>query len=48
MPRREVPLLLAPAMNRQMWESPPTVRNAAQLVADGVQLLGPASGEQAW
>lgn len=44
---REVPLLLAPAMNRQMWESPPTARNAAQLVADGVRLLGPASGEQA-
>lgn len=42
-----VPLLLAPAMNRQMWENPATQRNAAQLAADGVVLLGPASGEQA-
>ena len=44
---RECPLMLAPAMNRQMWENPATHRNAAQLQADGVQLLGPASGEQA-
>ena len=44
---RECPLLVAPAMNRQMWENPATRRNAAQLVADGVVLLGPASGEQA-
>jgi len=40
-------LLLAPAMNRQMWENPATQRNVTQLVADGVMLLGPASGEQA-
>jgi phosphopantothenoylcysteine decarboxylase/phosphopantothenate--cysteine ligase len=44
---RSCPLLLAPAMNRQMWESPATRRNVAQLQADGVQMLGPASGEQA-
>ncbi|MDD5174869.1 MAG: bifunctional phosphopantothenoylcysteine decarboxylase/phosphopantothenate--cysteine ligase CoaBC [Sterolibacterium sp.] len=44
---RECPLLLAPAMNRQMWENPATLRNVAQLAADGVVLLGPASGEQA-
>ncbi|HSN63285.1 MAG TPA: bifunctional phosphopantothenoylcysteine decarboxylase/phosphopantothenate--cysteine ligase CoaBC, partial [Azonexus sp.] len=44
---RECPLMLAPAMNRQMWENPATQRNAAQLQADGLQLLGPASGEQA-
>jgi len=44
---RECPLMLAPAMNRQMWENPATQRNAAQLAADGVHLLGPASGEQA-
>lgn len=44
---RDCPLLLAPAMNRQMWETPPTQRNAAQLKADGVTLLGPAVGEQA-
>lgn len=44
---RDCPLLIAPAMNRQMWENPATQRNVAQLVADGVQILGPASGEQA-
>jgi phosphopantothenoylcysteine decarboxylase / phosphopantothenate---cysteine ligase len=44
---RDCPLLLAPAMNRQMWENPATQRNVAQLVADGVQVIGPASGEQA-
>ena len=44
---RDCPLLAAPAMNRQMWESPATRRNMAQLAADGVHLLGPASGEQA-
>lgn len=44
---RDCPLLLAPAMNRQMWENPATQRNAAQLQRDGVALLGPASGEQA-
>lgn len=44
---RECPLLLAPAMNRQMWQNPATQRNAAQLRADGVLLLGPDSGEQA-
>jgi phosphopantothenoylcysteine decarboxylase/phosphopantothenate--cysteine ligase len=30
-----------------MWENPATQRNVAQLQADGVQILGPASGEQA-
>ena len=44
---RECPLLVAPAMNRQMWENPATRRNAAQLLADGVELLGPGAGEQA-
>lgn len=44
---RDCPLLVAPAMNRQMWEHPATLRNAAQLQADGVILLGPDSGEQA-
>ena len=44
---RDCPLLVAPAMNRQMWEHPATRRNAAQLLADGVTLLGPAAGEQA-
>lgn len=44
---RDCPLLVAPAMNRQMWESPATQRNVAQLKADGVKVLGPAHGEQA-
>ena len=44
---RECPLMMAPAMNRQMWENPATQRNAARLATDGVHLLGPASGEQA-
>ena len=41
------PLLLAPAMNREMWAHPATQRNAAQLRADGAVLLGPAAGDQA-
>ncbi len=44
---REVPLLVAPAMNRQMWENPATARNVAVLQGDGVGLLGPAAGDQA-
>ncbi len=43
----DCPLLVAPAMNRQMWENPATQRNVRQLIADGITLLGPASGEQA-
>lgn len=41
------PLMLAPAMNREMWEAPATQRNVAQLLADGVIILGPDSGDQA-
>ena len=44
---RDCPLLVAPAMNRQMWEHPATQRNVTQLAQDGVALLGPACGEQA-
>lgn len=44
---RNCPLLIAPAMNRQMWENPATQRNVEQLRADGITVLGPASGEQA-
>ena len=44
---RTCPLLIAPAMNRQMWDNAATRRNIAQLVADGVVILGPASGVQA-
>jgi phosphopantothenoylcysteine decarboxylase/phosphopantothenate--cysteine ligase len=41
--RRRCPLLLAPAMNREMWAHPATQRNVAQVVADGATLLGPAA-----
>ncbi len=44
---RNCPLLIAPAMNRQMWEHPATQRNISQLKADGVIVLGPESGVQA-
>jgi len=44
---RDCPLLVVPAMNRQMWQSPPTQRNVSQLRADGVEVLGPDSGSQA-
>ena len=44
---RDCPLLVAPAMNKQMWESPPTQRNLATLLKDGVMILGPDSGVQA-
>ena len=44
---RDCPLLVAPAMNRQMWENPASRRNVAQLRADGISVLGPAHGEQA-
>jgi phosphopantothenoylcysteine decarboxylase/phosphopantothenate--cysteine ligase len=44
---RDCPLFVAPAMNRQMWGNAATQRNVAQLVADGVTVLGPGSGEQA-
>jgi len=46
-PIARCPLLLAPAMNREMWAHPATQRNAAQLRADGAVLLGPAAGDQA-
>jgi phosphopantothenoylcysteine decarboxylase / phosphopantothenate---cysteine ligase len=44
---RDIPLLIAPAMNRQMWTNAATQRNAEQLKADGVTVLGPGSGDQA-
>jgi phosphopantothenoylcysteine decarboxylase/phosphopantothenate--cysteine ligase len=44
---RDCPLLVAPAMNKQMWENPATQRNIAQLTADDISVLGPDSGEQA-
>jgi phosphopantothenoylcysteine decarboxylase / phosphopantothenate---cysteine ligase len=42
-----VPLLIAPAMNREMWSHPATQRNMAQLAADGAHMLGVGSGFQA-
>ena len=44
---RDCPLMVAPAMNRQMWENPATQRNISQLKQDGVLILGPGSGDQA-
>ena len=42
-----LPLVVAPAMNREMWAHPATQRNVAQIRADGATVLGPAAGEQA-
>jgi phosphopantothenoylcysteine decarboxylase / phosphopantothenate---cysteine ligase len=44
---RECPLFVAPAMNRQMWWNVATQRNVAQLVSDGIEILGPDTGELA-
>jgi phosphopantothenoylcysteine decarboxylase/phosphopantothenate--cysteine ligase len=46
-PAERVPLLLAPAMNREMWAHPATQRNVARVRADGALVLGPGSGDQA-
>ncbi len=46
-PTERVPLLLAPAMNREMWAHPATQRNLHQVQADGAQLLGVGFGDQA-
>jgi phosphopantothenoylcysteine synthetase/decarboxylase len=45
-PIDKVPLLLAPAMNREMWAHPATQRNMAQLAADGAHILGVGTGFQ--
>jgi phosphopantothenoylcysteine decarboxylase/phosphopantothenate--cysteine ligase len=44
---RRCPLLLAPAMNVEMWQNPATQRNLRVLQADGVAFAGPAAGDQA-
>jgi len=44
---RDCPLMIAPAMNRQMWDNAATQRNAAQLQKDGVLFAGPEAGDQA-
>ena len=46
-PIATVPLIVAPAMNREMWQHPATQRNMAQLKADGTQVLDVGVGEQA-
>jgi phosphopantothenoylcysteine decarboxylase/phosphopantothenate--cysteine ligase len=46
-PIDRVPLILAPAMNREMYAHPATQRNIAQLRADGSHVLGVGAGEQA-
>ncbi|GAB6034918.1 bifunctional phosphopantothenoylcysteine decarboxylase/phosphopantothenate--cysteine ligase CoaBC [Galenea microaerophila] len=43
----ERPLFLAPAMNRLMWQHPATQENIQRLKQRGVQIIPPASGEQA-
>lgn len=45
--RGNCPLLVAPAMNREMWAHPATQRNIQQLREDGVFILGPGHGDQA-
>ena len=46
-PLESTPLLVAPAMNREMWAHPATQRNMAQLRADGAMVFDVGSGEQA-
>ncbi len=41
------PIAVAPAMNQQMWRAQATQDNLKQLIQRGVQLWGPAEGEQA-
>jgi phosphopantothenoylcysteine decarboxylase/phosphopantothenate--cysteine ligase len=46
-PRERCPLVLAPAMNVEMWEHPATRRNVRTVQDDGAHVLGPAQGSQA-
>jgi phosphopantothenoylcysteine decarboxylase / phosphopantothenate---cysteine ligase len=46
-PIESVPLLIAPAMNREMWNHPATQRNLAQLQSDGTTVLDVGNGDQA-
>ena len=46
-PIATVPLLIAPAMNREMWSHPATQRNVAQLRTDGSFVLDVGAGDQA-
>ena len=45
--RERCALLLAPAMNREMWSHPATQRNLAQLRKDGVTIMAPDEGAMA-
>ena len=44
---RDCPLLIAPAMNLQMWAHPATQRSITRLNSDGITILGPSNGDQA-
>jgi len=46
-PMERCPLLVAPAMNREMWAHPATQRNLAQIQVDGARVLGVGNGDQA-
>lgn len=43
----EAPVVMAPAMNQQMWQHPAVQANVKTLIQRGVRLLGPGSGAQA-
>jgi phosphopantothenoylcysteine decarboxylase / phosphopantothenate---cysteine ligase len=45
--RETTPLMVAPAMNREMWSNPATQRNVVQAHADGIVFAGPGNGDQA-
>ena len=44
---RSCPILIAPSMNKKMWENPATQRNISRITQDGISISGPESGEQA-
>ncbi len=44
---RDVPMIVVPAMNKQMWDHPATRRNVATLRNDGIAIFGPGNGDQA-
>ena len=44
---RNCPILIAPSMNKQMWENVATKRNVSIITQDGIAISGPESGEQA-
>jgi len=44
---RNCPILIAPSMNKKMWENAATKRNVKTIIQDGISISGPESGEQA-